>query len=214
MGREAQHDVPRGVAPAHRLARAGVTCSIATNNVRNPFTPYGDGSLVRMANLFANVAQLGREEDLEACLDMVTRSAARLMRCDERDRGRRPRDPDRLRGREPRRDRGRHRGAGDRLQGRAADLPSAAGQAVRTGIACAVIQRGLSEVTGRTSSARPTQPCVVQRLRVAGPSPVSHEGLRRARSAQASFEVGSKAHAMLIELAFVPQSSRLSNETV
>ncbi len=83
MGRGAEHDVPRGVAPAHRLARAGVTCSIATNNVRNPFTPYGDGSLVRMANLFANVAQLGREEDLEACLDMVTRSAARLMRCDD-----------------------------------------------------------------------------------------------------------------------------------
>ena len=85
MGRGADHDVPRGVAPAHRLASAGVTCSIATNNVRNPFTPYGDGSLVRMANLFANVAQLGREEDLEACLDMVTRSAARLMRCDGAD---------------------------------------------------------------------------------------------------------------------------------
>ena len=81
MGRGASYDVPRGVAPADKLARAGVTCSIATNNVRNPFTPYGDGSLVRMANLFANVAQLGREEDLEACLDMVTRSAARLMRC-------------------------------------------------------------------------------------------------------------------------------------
>ncbi len=85
MGRGIEHDVPRGVAPAHKLARAGVTCSIATNNVRNPFTPYGDGSLVRMANLFANVAQLGREEDLEACLDMVTRSAARLMRCDDAD---------------------------------------------------------------------------------------------------------------------------------
>ena len=83
MGRGTPYDVPRGVAPADRLARAGVTCSIATNNVRNPFTPYGDGSLVRMANLFANVAQLGREEDLEACLDMVTRSATRLMRCDD-----------------------------------------------------------------------------------------------------------------------------------
>ncbi len=60
-----------------------MTCSIATNNVRNPFTPYGDGSLVRMANLFANVAQLGGVEDLDACLDMVTGSAARLMRCAE-----------------------------------------------------------------------------------------------------------------------------------
>ena len=39
-----------------------------------------DGTLIRMANLFANVAQLGREEDLEACLDIVTRSAGQLMR--------------------------------------------------------------------------------------------------------------------------------------
>jgi cytosine deaminase len=83
MGRGADHDVPRGVAPAHRLMHAGVTCSVATNNVRNPFTPYGDGSLVRMTNLFANVAQLGGEEDLVDCLDLVTRGAARLMRLDD-----------------------------------------------------------------------------------------------------------------------------------
>ena len=80
MGREAMRDVPRGVAPAHRLTRAGVTCSVATNNVRNPFTPYGDGSLVRMANLFANVAQLAGEDELGACLDLVAGSGARLMR--------------------------------------------------------------------------------------------------------------------------------------
>lgn len=79
MGRDATENVPRGVAPAHRLAREGVRCSAATNNLRNPFTPYGDGSLVRMANLFANVAQLAGEEDLAACLDLVTGSAARLM---------------------------------------------------------------------------------------------------------------------------------------
>ncbi len=83
MGRDATHSVPRGVAPAHRLREAGVTCSIATNNVRNPFTPYGDGSLVRMANLYANVAQLGREADLAACLVMVTADAAALMRLDD-----------------------------------------------------------------------------------------------------------------------------------
>ena len=79
MGRDADHDVPRGVAPAHRLTEAGVTCSAATNNLRNPFTPYGDGSLVRIANLFANVAQRAGEDALRACLDLVTDSAARVM---------------------------------------------------------------------------------------------------------------------------------------
>ena len=83
MGRDADRDVPRGVAPAQRLAAAGVTCSVATNNVRNPFTPYGDGNLVRMANLFANVAQIAGDDDLAACLDLVTRSAARVMRLDD-----------------------------------------------------------------------------------------------------------------------------------
>ncbi len=83
MGRDADHNVPRGVAPVHRLATAGVTCSAATNNVRNPFTPYGDGSLVRIANLYANVAQLAGDEDLTACLDLVTGSAARIMGLDD-----------------------------------------------------------------------------------------------------------------------------------
>ena len=79
MGRGAEHSVPRGVAPAHRLLGCGVVCSLATNNVLNPFTPFGDVSLLRMANLYANVAQLGRPEELQACLDMVTRLPAKLM---------------------------------------------------------------------------------------------------------------------------------------
>ncbi|WP_336798879.1 amidohydrolase family protein [Kaistia sp. MMO-174] len=81
MGRRHDHNVPRGVAPAHRLAELGVTCSLATNNVLNPFTPFGDGSLNRIANLYANVAQLGRKAEMICCLDMVTAGAARLMRC-------------------------------------------------------------------------------------------------------------------------------------
>lgn len=79
MGRDAPHSVPRGVAPAHLLREHGVTCSISTNNVLNPFTPFGDCSLVRMANLYANVAQVGQPSELTACLDMVTTQPARLM---------------------------------------------------------------------------------------------------------------------------------------
>jgi cytosine deaminase len=79
MGRGADHDVPRGVAPVHRLVRAGVNASLATNNVLNPFTPFGDCSLVRMANLYANIAQLGQRDELALCHAMVTRRAAQLM---------------------------------------------------------------------------------------------------------------------------------------
>jgi cytosine deaminase len=79
MGREHHHHVPRGVAPAHRLLTHGVTCSLATNNVLNPFTPFGDCSLIRIANLYANIAQLGRSADMRACFDMITTLPARLM---------------------------------------------------------------------------------------------------------------------------------------
>jgi cytosine deaminase len=79
IGRDQDHNVPRGVAPAHRLRTHGVTCSISTNNVLNPFTPFGDCSLIRMANLFANVAQIGTPEGMVGCLEMITTQPARLM---------------------------------------------------------------------------------------------------------------------------------------
>ena len=79
MGRSATHAVPRGVASAEALRAAGVTCSVASNNVLNPFTPYGDASLIRMANLYANVCQAATPAALAACLGMVTHDAARVM---------------------------------------------------------------------------------------------------------------------------------------
>ncbi|MFS2151788.1 amidohydrolase family protein [Rhizobium sp. Rhizsp42] len=78
-GRGHDHLVPRGVAPAHILAAHGVVTSIATNNVLNPFTPYGDASLIRMANLYANVSQLSRDVEISGVFDMVGRSAARQL---------------------------------------------------------------------------------------------------------------------------------------
>ena len=80
MGRHQEHSVMRGVAPAHRLLREGVNCSLSTNNVLNPFTPFGDCSLVRMANLYANVCHVGAQSDIEECFEMITSRPARLMR--------------------------------------------------------------------------------------------------------------------------------------
>lgn len=79
MGRDHDHLVPRGVAPAHVFLQHGVRCTVATNNVLNPFTPYGDCSLPRMANLYANIHQLSMPDELEACFDMVTGLPARLI---------------------------------------------------------------------------------------------------------------------------------------
>ncbi|MBV9393740.1 MAG: amidohydrolase family protein [Methylobacteriaceae bacterium] len=83
MGRTHDHAIPRGVVHAEPLRAAGVTCSISTNNVLNPFTPYGDASLIRMANLYANVCHVARLAELAGCLDMITTSSARLMRLED-----------------------------------------------------------------------------------------------------------------------------------
>lgn len=83
MGRATDHAKPRGVVPASELLSHGVNCSVATNNVLNPFTPYGDGSLVRMANLYANVCHAAGTHDLSECLAMVTDRAAHMLRLRE-----------------------------------------------------------------------------------------------------------------------------------
>ena len=80
MGRHQEHSMMRGVAPAHLLAEGGVNCSLSTNNVLNPFTPFGDCSLVRMANMYANICHVGSPDGLEECFEMVTSRPAKLMR--------------------------------------------------------------------------------------------------------------------------------------
>ncbi|QDP25534.1 amidohydrolase family protein [Bradyrhizobium cosmicum] len=82
MGREATHNAPRGLTLAHKLVDNGVLCSVATNNVLNPFTPFGDASLLRMANFYANVAHAS-VSDFDTCLDLVTDLPARLMNLDD-----------------------------------------------------------------------------------------------------------------------------------
>ena len=79
MGRDRDFNQPRGVTHAHRLLRHGVNCSLSTNNVLNPFTPFGDGSLLRMANLNANICHIGATHDMRECFAMITDRAARLI---------------------------------------------------------------------------------------------------------------------------------------
>ena len=79
MGRDQDHNVRRGVADANFLVEHGVNCSLSTNNVLNPATPYGDCSLIRMANLHANVLQIARPEQLRECFAMLTERSARVL---------------------------------------------------------------------------------------------------------------------------------------
>jgi len=77
MGSGRDHNIVRGVAPAHRLIEHGVNCALSTNNVLNPFTPFGDCSMIRMANLYANIGQVGSATG-RRCRPGTGRSTLRL----------------------------------------------------------------------------------------------------------------------------------------
>src|SRR4051812_3731899 len=79
MGRDQDHSVRRGVADANVLVEHGVNCSISSNNILNPFTPLGDGNLIRIANLQANVCQIGEARRLRECFAMLTDRSARIL---------------------------------------------------------------------------------------------------------------------------------------
>ena len=79
-GRHVEHTVMRGVTDANTLIENGANCTIATNNVLNPFTPYGDCSLTRIVNLYANIVQRYGPKDLGVSFEMITDRAAKLMR--------------------------------------------------------------------------------------------------------------------------------------
>ena len=56
-----------------------MNCSLSSNNILNPATPYGDCSLIRMANLYANVLQIDRAAQLRECFRMLTDRSASLL---------------------------------------------------------------------------------------------------------------------------------------
>ena len=79
MGRDQTDNVRRGLADVNLLAEHGVNCSLSTNNILNPFTPFGDCSLIRMANLQANCCQISGEPRLAELFAMLTSRSAKLM---------------------------------------------------------------------------------------------------------------------------------------
>lgn len=79
MARQDTHNVRRGVAPIHLLAEWGVNVGVATNNVQNLFTPFGDGDILKICTLLAQVLQMGTEASHQLCLEMATSKAAQAI---------------------------------------------------------------------------------------------------------------------------------------
>jgi cytosine/creatinine deaminase len=79
MSRKDTHNVRRGVAPVNHLAEMGVNVGLAVNNVQNLFTPFGDGDVLKICTLLAQMLHMGTATSHERCLDMATTSAAQAI---------------------------------------------------------------------------------------------------------------------------------------
>jgi cytosine/creatinine deaminase len=79
-GRNDEYNVRRAVTPIRKLRNAGVNVCLASNNIRNPFTPYGNGDLMQVAMLAIPVAHLGGSDDLHTVLPMITVNPAKALK--------------------------------------------------------------------------------------------------------------------------------------
>ncbi|MBI2368692.1 MAG: amidohydrolase family protein [Deltaproteobacteria bacterium] len=73
------HPQWRGLTRVRELLQAGVNLAVASDNVRDPFNPFGRADLLESALLLALAAQLGSPEEQAAALAMATTNPARAM---------------------------------------------------------------------------------------------------------------------------------------
>ena len=71
--------IPRGTVNANQFADLGINTTISSNNILNAFTPFGDASLIRMANMYVNIAQLSTDDEMKDAFAMITKNAAKLL---------------------------------------------------------------------------------------------------------------------------------------
>ncbi|HEN8798387.1 TPA: amidohydrolase family protein [Pseudomonas putida] len=73
------HNVRRSLAPVRALRDGGVNVCLATNNIRNAFTPYGTGDLLNIAQLALPACHLGGADDQATVLPMLTTNPAKAL---------------------------------------------------------------------------------------------------------------------------------------
>ncbi|WP_055668899.1 amidohydrolase family protein [Desnuesiella massiliensis] len=78
-GRKDEYNVRRAVTPVRALRDGGVNMCLASNNIRNAFTPYGNGDLMQIAMLAIPVSHLGGADDLPTVLPMITSNPAKAL---------------------------------------------------------------------------------------------------------------------------------------
>ena len=79
MGRRDERNVRRGLTPIRRLLAAGVPVALASNNIRNPFTPIGTADPAHLTFVGAVAAHMGTLDLMRELVATITTHAARVL---------------------------------------------------------------------------------------------------------------------------------------
>jgi cytosine deaminase len=79
QGRGDRGPFRRGVTRVKELLDAGVKVAAASDNIQDPFHPFGRGDLVQMGTITAYAAHMGATSDAGRILSMITETPASLM---------------------------------------------------------------------------------------------------------------------------------------
>ncbi len=74
------YNVRRALTPVRALRDGGVNVCLASNNIRNAFTPFGNGDLFQVAMLAIPACHLGGADDQATVLPMITSNSARALK--------------------------------------------------------------------------------------------------------------------------------------
>ena len=80
QGRGDRGTIRRGLTRVRELQAAGVPVCCGSDNIQDPFNPFGRGDLLLVANLFAHAAHLGSPDEQAQVLASITGTAAAALR--------------------------------------------------------------------------------------------------------------------------------------
>jgi cytosine deaminase len=79
QGRGDNYPIRRGITRVRELLNAGVNVLYASDNIRDPFNPFGNANMLELALILAHGAHMGGMDDLETIFRMGTVNAARAV---------------------------------------------------------------------------------------------------------------------------------------
>lgn len=83
QGRGDTYNIRRGITPIKRIFKEYcIPTALASDNIRDPFNPFGNGNLLETALIAAHGCHMGSNNDIDLLFDMITRQPIEMFGAD------------------------------------------------------------------------------------------------------------------------------------